>query len=70
MPGAKVKIRPGLAADAEGILEVHRRSILELGRVAYSKAECASWAAGLIPVGYVEAMTSGGEKSHRSPPRT
>ncbi len=55
------RLRVAAEADAQAILNVHRRSILELGTSAYTAAECESWAAGLVPERYVEVMTSGGE---------
>ncbi len=42
-------------------MRVHRTSILILGREAYSLAEVESWAAGLAPERYVQAMGEGGE---------
>ncbi len=55
------RIRSAETADADAILDVHRRSILEIGPAAYSATECESWAAGLVAEGYVDAMTVGGE---------
>lgn len=54
-------IRDGDAGDAEGIMAVHRRSILGLGQPTYTKAETESWAAGLKPDGYIRAMRERGE---------
>ena len=54
-------IRAATPADATAILQVHRESILVLGLEAYSLAEVESWAAGLVPERYVEAMNDGGE---------
>ena len=56
-----VVLRPATPADAPAILRVHRDSILELGIESYSLAEVESWAAGLVPERYVEAMNEGGE---------
>lgn len=60
-PRPEIVIRPGIESDAASLLEIHRRAILMLGRSAYSEAECASWAAGLTPEGYVRGMTTNGE---------
>lgn len=46
-----------MPADADALLAVHRRSVLQLGRGAYTQAECESWAAGLTPQHYVTAMS-------------
>jgi putative acetyltransferase len=54
-------IRAATPADAPEILLVHRESILALGLETYSLAEVESWAAGLVPERYVEAMNEGGE---------
>ncbi len=54
-------LRPGIQADANGLLALHRRSILQLGPTGYTKEECESWASGLTATGYIDAMTSGGE---------
>jgi putative acetyltransferase len=54
-------VRAATPADATAILRVHRESILNLGLETYSHAEVESWAAGLVPERYVEAMTDGGE---------
>ncbi|GHC55177.1 GNAT family N-acetyltransferase [Neogemmobacter tilapiae] len=54
-------LRQGVADDAFGILEVHRGSILRLGSLAYSEAECLSWAFGLHAKQYVQAMKALGE---------
>lgn len=51
--------RRGDAADVPAIIALHRRAILTNGRRAYSEAECESWAAGLVPARYVEAMEGG-----------
>jgi len=56
-----MRFRRGTPDDAPAILYVHRSSILVLGREAYSLAEVESWAAGLVPERYVEAMNEGGE---------
>lgn len=57
----EVALRPATPADAPAILKVHRDSILSLGIGSYSLAEVESWAAGLVPERYVEAMNEGGE---------
>ncbi|NNG05717.1 MAG: GNAT family N-acetyltransferase [Inquilinus sp.] len=51
-----ITIRAGTPADADAILAVHRRSILQLGRAVYSDAEVESWAHGLTADRYVRAM--------------
>jgi len=56
-----IVIRSGAPGDAEAILRLHRASILGLGAEHYSLAEVESWAFGLVPEGYVAAMTEGGE---------
>lgn len=56
-----MRFRRGAPDDASAILRVHRQSILTLGLEAYSRAEVESWAADLVPEGYVKAMTDGGE---------
>jgi len=56
-----MRFRRGAPDDASAILRVHRHSILSLGRETYDLAEVESWAAGLVPEGYVKAMTDGGE---------
>ena len=62
-------IRAATPADAPAILQVHRESILTLGLETYSLAEVESWAAGLVPERYVEAMNEGAKRSSwRSPP--
>ena len=55
-------MRAGVPQDAERLCSLHRRSILELGRSAYSALETESWATGLHAEGYVRAMTEGGER--------
>jgi ribosomal protein S18 acetylase RimI-like enzyme len=54
-------IRRGAPDDALAILRIHRHSILSLGIATYGLAEVESWAAGLVPERYVEAMEEGGE---------
>lgn len=54
-------IRTGNLNDVETIFDLHRRSILGLGRTSYTEAECKSWSAGLTPSQYENAMTHGGE---------
>lgn len=61
MNAAHYSIRDGRPEDAEHLLEVHRRAILELGAAAYTLEETRSWAAKLVPLGYVRAMTEGNE---------
>jgi len=56
-----IGIRRGTPDDALAILRIHRHSILSLGIAAYGLAEVESWAAGLVPERYVEAMNEGGE---------
>lgn len=60
--GRPITIRSGTPADAAAIHALHRRSILHLGRTAYSVAEVESWAHGLAPERYGSAMTEKGEK--------
>lgn len=59
--GPPFTIRAGTPADGAAILDLHRRSILRLGRAAYSKAEVESWAHGLSAKGYARAMGEKGE---------
>ena len=54
-------IRVGVPEDGAALLQVHRRSILTLGRASYTEKETRSWAAKLVPEGYGQAMTEGGE---------
>ena len=54
-------LRGGTTDDADAIFRVHRSSILTLGRTAYRPEECESWAVGLSPKKYIDAMTVGGE---------
>ncbi len=61
MNAAQYSIRDGRPEDAEQLLEVHRRAILELGAAAYTPEETRSWAARLVPQGYVWAMAEGNE---------
>ncbi len=56
-----MRFRHATRADAAEIMRVHRTSILILGREVYSQAEVESWATGLVPERYVEAMGDGGE---------
>jgi putative acetyltransferase len=56
-----LRFRHAKPDDAAEIMRVHRASILVLGRESYSHAEVESWAAGLVPERYVEAMSAGGE---------
>jgi putative acetyltransferase len=56
-----IMVRAATPVDATAILHVHRESILNLGLESYSHAEVESWATGLVPERYVEAMTNGGE---------
>ena len=58
---AAIRIRHGTPDDSPAILRVHRDSILSLGIETYDLAEVESWAAGLVPERYVEAMNEGGE---------
>ena len=61
MSGPAFTIRAGVPEDGGALLKVHRRSILTLGRAGYTEKETRSWAAKLVPEGYGEAMTEGGE---------
>ena len=54
-------IRPAVPADGAAIRDVHVASILGLGPGHYTRAELESWAAGLDPDRYGEAMTVEGE---------
>jgi putative acetyltransferase len=56
-----MRYRHATPDDAAEITRVHRASILVLGREVYSPAEVESWAVGLAPERYVEAMREGGE---------
>jgi putative acetyltransferase len=56
-----IVIRAATPMDAAAILQVHQQSIRVLGSEVYSLAEVESWAAGLVPERYVEAMNEGGE---------
>ncbi len=56
-----IRFRRGAPDDASAILRVHRHSILSLGRETYNRAEVESWAAGLVPERYVEAMNEDDE---------
>ncbi|NIA67505.1 GNAT family N-acetyltransferase [Pelagibius litoralis] len=55
------KLRPGRPGDADGLLRVHQRAILILGRRVYSDAQVESWACGNTPDRYIEAMNEDGE---------
>jgi putative acetyltransferase len=55
------RFRRGTPDDASAIMRVHRDSILSLGLEFYNRTEVESWAAGLVPERYVEAMNEGGE---------
>ncbi len=55
-------IREATTRDAEAIMSVHVRAILELGASAYTRAEVESWAAGLRPEGYARVMAAGLEQ--------
>ncbi len=59
--GPSFTIRAGTPADANAIWQVHRRSILELGRDYYTQAEVESWAHGLVPKRYADNMAAGKE---------
>ena len=52
----RYQLRAGTPADGKALLRVHRRSILALGTIAYTKAEVRSWADGLVAEGYGEDM--------------
>ena len=54
-------IRSGRPDDGEDLLRVHKKSILRLGRAAYSEAETESWSANLVAEGYGRAMADEGE---------
>jgi putative acetyltransferase len=56
-----MQFRSGTPDDAAEIMRVHRTAILSLGLATYGLAEVESWATGLVPEGYVKAMTEGGE---------
>lgn len=56
-----ITIRAATPADASAILELHRASILALGRSHYTQAEVESWAAGLVVERYTQIMESGEE---------
>ena len=55
-------LRAGTPGDAPLIQRVHEESIRGLGPRWYSRAEVESWAAGLKPQRYVQAMTQGDER--------
>ena len=55
-------LRAGTPGDAPFIQRVHEESIRGLGTRCYSRAEVESWAAGLKPQRYVQAMTQGDER--------
>lgn len=54
-----IAIRAGTPADAAAILDLHRASILALGRSHYTQAEVESWAAGLVAERYAQIMERG-----------
>ena len=54
-----ITIRTGRPDDADRIMEVHRRSILDLAKSHYSAAELNSWTAKLRPALYRESMARG-----------
>lgn len=56
-----VVIRPAVPADGAAIMAVHVASILGLGQGHHTRAELESWAAGLAPEFYGQAMTELGE---------
>ncbi|WP_176728071.1 GNAT family N-acetyltransferase [Rhizobium sp. YK2] len=55
------RVRFGSVNDADAICRIHRRSILELGRSSYGPEQCDSWATGLLPQNYRDAMVLKGE---------
>ena len=55
-------VREATPEDAEAIMSVHVRAILELGVAAYTQAEAESWAAKLRPEGYARVMVDGLER--------
>jgi len=55
------KLRAGRPGDAEGLLRVHQRAVLTLGRPTYSDAQLESWAGGNSPARYIEDMRDEGE---------
>ena len=57
--GRSVRLRRGGPNDGAAILAVHRASILDVAGEPYTKAELQSWAAGLHPGGYGDAMVGG-----------
>lgn len=57
--GRRITLRPGAPGDGAAIMGVHRASILGLGGNAYTREELESWAAGLEPGCYGEAMEKG-----------
>jgi putative acetyltransferase len=57
--GRRARLRPGTAGDGAALKAVHRASILGLGGNAYTRDELESWAAGLKPERYGEAMEKG-----------
>ncbi|MEP3279225.1 MAG: GNAT family N-acetyltransferase [Stappiaceae bacterium] len=60
-PASPLLLRPATRNDVAEIHSVHVRAIRQLGRNAYSEAECESWASGLKPERYEESMTEGGQ---------
>jgi putative acetyltransferase len=55
----EIKFRSGYPSDAHKLLDIHRKSIINLGREAYTCEECESWAHGLVLKGYRSAMDRG-----------
>lgn len=55
------RLRAGRPEDAEGLLRVHQRAVLTLGRPTYSDAQLESWASGNSPDRYVQDMREEGE---------
>lgn len=56
-----ITIRAGTPADAPAILELHRASIMAIGRSHYTQVEVESWAAGLVAERYAQMMERGEE---------
>ena len=59
--GSKIKVRLAAIDDCARLIQIHESAILISGRAAYSQDECESWATGLKPENYVEAMTIKGQ---------
>lgn len=53
-----IQIRRAETADADGVYEVHSRSIREICRSHYSEADIDAWAGRLFPGVHVDAMSS------------